>query len=88
MHGTANRVISDYELLQLKGQADQRLLFARDLKRRQDCLWAVMRGTLNLVNYPLVNFYITVENHLFSGKSTINGACSIAMLNYQRVKHH
>ena len=33
--------------------------------------------------YPLVNVYITMENHHFC-KSAINGPFSTAMLNYQR----
>ena len=37
-------------------------------------------------SYPLVNSHITMENQNFLiGKSTINGPCLIAMLNYQRV---
>ena len=35
--------------------------------------------------YPLVNVYITMENNHFSGKIDYTWACSIAMLNYQRV---
>ena len=43
-----------------------------------------------MYRYPLVNVYITMENHhantmLLMGKSTINGTFSIAMLVYQRV---
>ena len=42
-----------------------------------------------MVIYPLVNCYITMEDHNFQwdsmGKSTINGPFSIAILNYQRV---
>ena len=36
--------------------------------------------------YPLVNVYITMENHHFNGKIDYKWPFSIAMLNYQRVK--
>ena len=36
--------------------------------------------------YPLVNIQKTMDNHIFFiGKSTLNGPCSIAMVNHQRV---
>jgi hypothetical protein len=45
-----------------------------------------MMGLIGI--YPLVNGYITMENHMFlMGKSTnYTWPFSIAMLNYQRVK--
>ena len=35
--------------------------------------------------YPLVNVYITIENHHFNGKTHYKWPFSIAMLVYQRV---
>ena len=38
------------------------------------------------MDYPLVNIQKTMENHLFDGKIHYKSPCSIAMLNYQRVR--
>ena len=40
------------------------------------------------MQYPLVNVYITMENHHFQWVNPLFlWSCSIAMLNYQRVNH-
>ena len=44
----------------------------------------LMNGHQDL-SYPLVNVYITMENHHFIGKTHYKWPFSIAMLNYQRV---
>ena len=45
--------------------------------------WGIQR------EYPLVNVYITMENHHFQWKTPLfPWLCSIVLLNYQRVKTH
>ena len=69
------------------GDMDNGMTYAPKLEPKHGPSSAILSGFYDV--YPLVNVYITMENHHFHWELLLFlWPCSIAMLNYQRVREY